>query len=276
MVAPMEFVRKATRDLFFTGKGGVGKTSLACATAVGLADRGQRVLLVSTDPASNLDEVLGVSVGSQPTAIPECAGAVCAEPGRRRGGCARTASSWSARIAACCPRRLSPAWKSSSPAPAPWKLRPSTSSHGCWAIRTRPPSSTTWYSTPRRPGIPCVCCRCPLRGVVLSTGTRAGLRASVRWPDCRIATSVVQGHGAGPVRPGSDNACVGDPRGTLGGSRGRSLQCRAGRHGCAESAPGGECRLRDARGGRSHRPGDGTARAGSTGCGSRCAGRVPP
>jgi len=49
----------ATRFLFFTGKGGVGKTSLACATGIALADRGRRVLLVSTDPASNLDEVLG-------------------------------------------------------------------------------------------------------------------------------------------------------------------------------------------------------------------------
>jgi arsenite/tail-anchored protein-transporting ATPase len=47
-----------TRHLFFTGKGGVGKTSLACTIAIGLADLGKRVLLVSTDPASNLDEVL--------------------------------------------------------------------------------------------------------------------------------------------------------------------------------------------------------------------------
>lgn len=60
----------ATRILFFTGKGGVGKTSLACATAVGLADRGKRVLLVSTDPASNLDEVLGVELGSAPRRVP--------------------------------------------------------------------------------------------------------------------------------------------------------------------------------------------------------------
>jgi len=59
----------ATRHLFFTGKGGVGKTSLACATAVALAGRGMRVLLVSTDPASNLDEVLGVKLGSRPTRI---------------------------------------------------------------------------------------------------------------------------------------------------------------------------------------------------------------
>lgn len=70
----MKFLSHATRNLFFTGKGGVGKTSLACATAVGLADRGKRVLLVSTDPASNLDEVLGVPLGSQPTAIRDVPG----------------------------------------------------------------------------------------------------------------------------------------------------------------------------------------------------------
>lgn len=55
-----------TRILLFTGKGGVGKTTLACATAVQLADRGKSVLLVSTDPASNLDEVLETKlVGSE-------------------------------------------------------------------------------------------------------------------------------------------------------------------------------------------------------------------
>ncbi|BCS32926.1 arsenical pump-driving ATPase [Luteitalea sp. TBR-22] len=56
----------ATRILFFTGKGGVGKTSVACATAVRLADAGKRVLLVSTDPASNLDEVLGTALDGTP------------------------------------------------------------------------------------------------------------------------------------------------------------------------------------------------------------------
>ncbi|MBE7499379.1 MAG: arsenical pump-driving ATPase [Verrucomicrobiales bacterium] len=60
----------ATRFLFFTGKGGVGKTSLACATSIALADRGRRVLLVSTDPASNLDEVLGQELNGTPTPIP--------------------------------------------------------------------------------------------------------------------------------------------------------------------------------------------------------------
>ncbi|MBK7190923.1 MAG: arsenical pump-driving ATPase [Myxococcales bacterium] len=63
-----------TRILFFTGKGGVGKTSAACATAIGLADAGARVLLVSTDPASNLDEVLGVPLTSAPTPIPAVPG----------------------------------------------------------------------------------------------------------------------------------------------------------------------------------------------------------
>ena len=59
----------ATRFLLFTGKGGVGKTTLACATAVALADRGARVLLVSTDPASNLDEVLRTPLSGSATAI---------------------------------------------------------------------------------------------------------------------------------------------------------------------------------------------------------------
>ena len=48
-----------TKYLFFTGKGGVGKTSIACATAIGLADQGKKILLISTDPASNLQDVFG-------------------------------------------------------------------------------------------------------------------------------------------------------------------------------------------------------------------------
>jgi arsenite-transporting ATPase len=65
----MSLVARAPRHLFFTGKGGVGKTSIACATAIALADRGRRVLLVSTDPASNLDEVLATPLGSSPVPI---------------------------------------------------------------------------------------------------------------------------------------------------------------------------------------------------------------
>jgi arsenite-transporting ATPase len=69
-----DFLQQPTRILFFTGKGGVGKTSLACAAAVSLARRNKRVLLVSTDPASNLDEVLGVPLSAEPTAIPGAEG----------------------------------------------------------------------------------------------------------------------------------------------------------------------------------------------------------
>jgi arsenite/tail-anchored protein-transporting ATPase len=65
-----EFLNRATRILFFTGKGGVGKTSLACSTAVALADRGKHVLLVSTDPASNLDEVLEMRLSGEPIEVP--------------------------------------------------------------------------------------------------------------------------------------------------------------------------------------------------------------
>lgn len=65
----MKFLDHPTRNLFFTGKGGVGKTSIACAAAVRLADAGKKVLLVSTDPASNLDEVLGAPLGNHPTPV---------------------------------------------------------------------------------------------------------------------------------------------------------------------------------------------------------------
>jgi len=58
-----------TRFLFFTGKGGVGKTSLSCATALRLAEAGKRVLLISTDPASNLDEVLDTPLSGKPTPV---------------------------------------------------------------------------------------------------------------------------------------------------------------------------------------------------------------
>jgi arsenite/tail-anchored protein-transporting ATPase len=63
-----------TRFLFFTGKGGVGKTSLSCATALHLAEAGRKVLLASTDPASNLNEVFALRIGNKPTPIPGVAG----------------------------------------------------------------------------------------------------------------------------------------------------------------------------------------------------------
>ena len=64
------FATSPTRFLFFTGKGGVGKTSLSTATAIALADAGKRVLLVSTDAASNLDDMLGIELSNQPVDVP--------------------------------------------------------------------------------------------------------------------------------------------------------------------------------------------------------------
>lgn len=66
----MKFLEQPPRFLFFTGKGGVGKTSVACATAIQLSEAGKRVLLVSTDPASNVGQVFGVVIGDHITAIP--------------------------------------------------------------------------------------------------------------------------------------------------------------------------------------------------------------
>lgn len=65
--------------VFFTGKGGVGKTSLACATSVDLADVGQRVLLVSTDPASNVGQVFDTRIGNHITPIAHVPGLAALE-----------------------------------------------------------------------------------------------------------------------------------------------------------------------------------------------------
>lgn len=75
----MKFIKNPPAFLFFTGKGGVGKTSLSCATAINLADKGKRVLLVSTDPASNVGQVFGQTIGNQLTPIDSVAGLTALE-----------------------------------------------------------------------------------------------------------------------------------------------------------------------------------------------------
>ncbi len=70
----MNWLAQPPRFLFFTGKGGVGKTSISAATAIRLADAGKRVLLVSTDAASNLDEMLGVPLSNTPVPVPGVSG----------------------------------------------------------------------------------------------------------------------------------------------------------------------------------------------------------
>ena len=69
-----KWMRWRSRFLLFTGKGGVGKTTIAATIAITLADIGKRVLVVSTDPASNLDDVLGTTVHTRPTTVPNVIG----------------------------------------------------------------------------------------------------------------------------------------------------------------------------------------------------------
>lgn len=68
------WLEQAPKILLFTGKGGVGKTSLACASAITLADEGKKVLLVSTDPASNLDEVLETALSADARPVTQVPG----------------------------------------------------------------------------------------------------------------------------------------------------------------------------------------------------------
>ncbi|MET3950033.1 arsenical pump-driving ATPase [Arthrobacter sp. UYEF36] len=75
----MKFLENTPRFLFFTGKGGVGKTSVACATALSLAGAGKQVLLVSTDPASNVGQVFGVTIGNTITPLPAAPGLAALE-----------------------------------------------------------------------------------------------------------------------------------------------------------------------------------------------------
>lgn len=79
MMTDYKFLEQPPRFLFFTGKGGVGKTSIASATAISLAEAGYQVLLVSTDPASNVAQVFGITIGNQITSIPTVPGLAALE-----------------------------------------------------------------------------------------------------------------------------------------------------------------------------------------------------
>lgn len=69
-----------TKHIFFTGKGGVGKTTIACATVLSLADDGNKVLLISTDLASNIGQVFGRKIGPEVVALTEQIDAIEIDP----------------------------------------------------------------------------------------------------------------------------------------------------------------------------------------------------
>lgn len=75
----MQFLENPPRFLFFTGKGGVGKTSIACASALAMTRAGKKVLLVSTDPASNVGQVFGLKIGNTLTPVPSVPGLTALE-----------------------------------------------------------------------------------------------------------------------------------------------------------------------------------------------------
>ncbi len=74
MKGALGLLKQMTRYVFFTGKGGVGKTSLSVAVALSLADARKNILLVSTDAASNLDEMLGIELHNTPVSVPGAPG----------------------------------------------------------------------------------------------------------------------------------------------------------------------------------------------------------
>jgi arsenite-transporting ATPase len=123
----MKFLEQPPHFLFFTGKGGVGKTSIACATAIELAAQGRRVLLVSTDPASNVGQVFGIEIGNRITPIPAVPNLAALEIDPQAAA-QPTGTGLSARCADCCRTTWCVASRSNFPVPAPPKLRPSMSS----------------------------------------------------------------------------------------------------------------------------------------------------
>jgi hypothetical protein len=154
--------QRSEHFLFFTGKGGVGKTSLSTATAIALADAGKRVLLVSTDAASNLDDMLGIALSNQPVACPVCRAAGAQHRPRQPPPRPTASACWRNWMAGMRRTTSAAPCASSSRARAPPRIAafdefaalladwPATDAR----VRHR---TTTWCSTPRPPATRCAC-----------------------------------------------------------------------------------------------------------------------
>ena len=127
----MKFLDQPPRFLFFTGKGGVGKTSIACATAIQLAESGKRVLLVSTDPASNVGQVFGIAIGNHITTIPAVPRLAALEIDPQAAAKVSIATASLVLCAEYCPKPWFMGLKSNFQAPAPRRSRPSTNLPHC-------------------------------------------------------------------------------------------------------------------------------------------------
>ena len=175
------FLDDPPRFLFFTGKGGVGKTSVACASAVTLAEQGSRVLLVSTDPASNVGQVLGVAIGNTITPIPDVPGLSALEIDPEQAADAyreriigpvrgllpdKEIASITEQLSGSCTTEVASFNEFTA-------LLADESSSG---------STTMSCSTPRPPVTRSDCCNCPVRGPTSSMRGRATRPASARWP----------------------------------------------------------------------------------------------
>ena len=117
-----------TQFLFFSGKGGVGKTTMACTTAVAEADAGRRVLIVTTDPASNLADVFEQPIGHAVTAIAGVPGLWAMEIDPDEATAEYTDRTLAPDPRDLPARRSCRSWRSNSPGPAPPRSRPSTGS----------------------------------------------------------------------------------------------------------------------------------------------------
>jgi arsenite-transporting ATPase len=122
-----KFLDNAPPFLFFTGKGGVGKTSLACASAINLAAMGKRTLLVSTDPASNIGQVFGLSIGNAIKPIPDVVNLSALEIDPQAAA-QQYRENIVAPVRGKLPEAIVKVLKNSSPVPAPRRLRLSTNS----------------------------------------------------------------------------------------------------------------------------------------------------